>query len=102
MCREVGSALFRALADAGVSPEYDRLTEQYREQARRLVEQYATDAAFNGLTHDPTAERQQVETYAGAIDPPGEDTRLPAWADAPLAPDAVLDASRVAVEDATE
>ena len=100
MCREVGSALFRALADTDVTPEYDELTEQYDERATQLVEQYAADAAFNGLTHDATAEREQVTTYADAIEPPGVDSRLPAWAEAPLAPDAVLDASRRAIADA--
>ena len=102
MCREVGSALFRALADAGVSPEYADLTVAYREQATRLVEQYATDAAFNGLTHDRTGEREQVETYATAIEPPSEDCRLPAWTDTPLAPEAVLERSRDAIADAIE
>ena len=102
MCREVGSALFRALADAGVSPAYDQLTDQYREEATALVAQYAADAAFNGLDHDATAEREQVSTYADAVEPPGADTRLPAWADAPLSPEAVLDRSRAALDDATE
>ena len=99
MCREVGSALFRALADAGVTPAYDALTDQYREEATALVEQYATDAAFNGLDHDATAEREQVATYADAIEPPEADTRLPAWEDAPLTPANVLDRSRAALED---
>jgi glucosyl-3-phosphoglycerate synthase len=100
MCREVGGALFRALADAGVEPAYDDLTGQYRKQARRLVDQYAADAAFNGLTHDRTGELEQVETYAEAIAPPGEDRRLPAWDDAPLDPAAVSDRSRAAIDDA--
>jgi glucosyl-3-phosphoglycerate synthase len=102
MCREVGSALFRALADAGVSPVYDELIEQYRDEATALVEQYATDAAFNGLEYDASAEREQVATYAGAIEPPGADERLPAWEDAPLSPDEVLDRSRQALEDTLE
>lgn len=102
MCREVASALFQALSDADVSPEYDALTEQYREEATTLVEQYAADAAFNGLTHDGTAERKQVATYAEAIQPPSADQRLPAWNEAPLAPEAVLDASRAALDDARE
>ncbi|WP_340100814.1 glycosyl transferase family 2 [Salinibaculum salinum] len=102
MCREVGSALFRALADAGVEPAYADLAAEYRTQADRLVEQYAVDAGFNGLTHDRTAERQQVETYAGAIEPPAEDRRLPAWNDAPISPNAVLERSRAAIADATK
>jgi glucosyl-3-phosphoglycerate synthase len=102
MCREVGGALFQALADAGVSPAYDDLIEQYREEATSLVDQYAADAAFNGLTHDATAEREQVDTYAGAIEAPGPDERLPAWEDAPLSPDDVLSASRTALDEAVE
>lgn len=102
MCREVGSALFRALSDAGVDIAYDELAAEYRTQAGRLVEQYATDAAFNGLTHDRTAEREQVETYAEAIEPPAEDDRLPAWVDAPIDAETVLDHSRAAIADATE
>jgi glucosyl-3-phosphoglycerate synthase len=102
MCREVGGALFQALADAGVSPAYDDLIEQYREEATSLVDQYAADAAFNGLTHDATAEREQADTYAGAIEAPGPDERLPAWEDAPLSPDDVLSASRTALDEAVE
>jgi glucosyl-3-phosphoglycerate synthase len=102
MCREVGNALFRALADAGVEPAYADLVEEYRTQAERLIDQYAVDARFNGLTHDRTAEREQVDTYAGAIEPPAEDHRLPAWVDAPISPEAVLERSRAAIADATE
>jgi glucosyl-3-phosphoglycerate synthase len=99
MCREVGSALFHALSDAGVIPAYDDLADQYRGVATTLVKQYAADAAFNGLDHDATAEREQVSTYADAIEPPGPDERLPAWTDAPLSPDEVLDRSRAALDD---
>jgi len=85
MSEEVGAALFRALADHGVDPDYDGLAEAYRAAGRRLVDQYAADAAFNGLEYDPEGEREQVEAYAGAVGPPGDDDRLPAWRDAPLA-----------------
>jgi glucosyl-3-phosphoglycerate synthase len=102
MCREVGGALFQALADAGVSPRYDDLVAQYREQALTLVDQYAADAGFNGLTHDATAEREQIDTYVDAIEPPGADQRLPAWEDAPLSADTVLEQSRAALNEAME
>jgi len=102
MCREVGDALFGALADAGLEPDYDALAERYREQGRRLVEQYAADAAFNGLTHDRGSEHEQVETYADAIASPGEDRRLPSWRDAPLDPSEVAMLSREAIADAVE
>jgi glucosyl-3-phosphoglycerate synthase len=89
MCSEVGAALFHALADGGVEPDYESLPDRYREAAHRLVEQYATDAGFNGLSYDPVAEREQVATYAESITPPGPDRRLPAWTDAPIEPAAV-------------
>jgi glucosyl-3-phosphoglycerate synthase len=102
MCREVGSALFRALADAGLDPDYDALADRYREHGRRLVEQYAADAAFNGLAHDRAGEREQIDTYADAIVPPGEDHRLPSWREAPLDPSEVTSLSRRAIDDAVE
>lgn len=100
MCREVGAALFQSLEDAGVSPAYDTLPEQYRRQASRLIDQYAADAKFNGLEYDIAAERDQVETYAAAIERPGADRRLPAWSDTSLEPDAIRSLSASAIEDA--
>jgi glucosyl-3-phosphoglycerate synthase len=97
MCEEVGSALFHALADHGVTPAFDTLAERYERAAETLVDQYALDAGFNDLAFDRGAEREQVATYASAVGPPGEDERLPAWREAPLAPDAVRDCSRRAL-----
>jgi glucosyl-3-phosphoglycerate synthase len=102
MSSEVTAALFRALADAGIEPDVDALRGDYRRTADRLVDQYAADAAFNDLQYDRAAEREQVRTYAEAIEPPGPDTRLPAWADAPVDPAAVRAASREALAAATE
>ena len=97
MSEHVAAALFRAVEAHGVDPEYDRLAERYRAVADRYVEQYAADAAFNGLDYDPRAEREQVETYAAAVDPPAGDERLPPWSETALSPEAVLDASRADV-----
>jgi len=97
MSEQVGAALFQALADQGVEPDYDRLTERYLDTGDRLVEQYAADAAHNGLPHDRAAEREQVRAYADAVQPPGADSRLPAWEDAPLSAEAVLEASERAL-----
>jgi glucosyl-3-phosphoglycerate synthase len=97
MAWEVGDALFRALADHGVEPDVTQLRDRYRTVADRLVDQYAADAAFNGLAYDPAAEREQVETYAEAIDAPGPDRRLPAWRDAPIDPSAIRAASADAI-----
>jgi glucosyl-3-phosphoglycerate synthase len=92
MSREVGQALLRTVEAHGVTPEYGTLSARYEQVAARFVRQYAADAAHNGLDYDADAEREQVERYAEAIAPPGEDTRLPAWKDAPLDPSEVREA----------
>jgi glucosyl-3-phosphoglycerate synthase len=102
MCRQVGEALFRALADAGVEPDFGTLPGRYRDEADLLVRQYATDAAFNGLEYDAAAEREQVDTYAEAVQPPSEDRRLPAWEETALSPSEVRSLSAAAIDAATE
>lgn len=102
MSRDVGNALFQALADAGVDPDFERLPGRYRQRALGMVEQYATDADFNGLEYDTLGEREQVETYAEAIARPSEDHRLPAWQDAPIDPAEIRRLSREAITAATE
>lgn len=102
MSRGVGGALFRALADSGIEPGFETLPGRYRRRALDMVEQYAADAAFNGLAYDTIAEREQVETYADAIEPPGEDRRLPAWRDAPIEPGEIRRLSDEAIASATE
>jgi glucosyl-3-phosphoglycerate synthase len=99
MSTEVGSALFHALRDNGVHPEYEPLRETYREAANTVISQYADDAAFNGLDYDSEAERTQIEAYAEAVQPPGEDTRLPSWENAPIDPAAVREVARADLED---
>ncbi|MFC7166767.1 glycosyl transferase family 2 [Halospeciosus flavus] len=86
MSEGVGRELLRGVEAAGVDPDYDTLAARYVETGERFVRQYADDAAFNGFDHDVAAEREQVHTYADAVAPPGEDTRLPAWRDAPIDP----------------
>ena len=98
MSRAVGAATLRAVADAGVDVDYDTLPARYREVADQMTRQYATDAAFNGLDYDRAAERDQIATYAAAIEQPTPDTRLPAWNDAPLTPEEVVDAARADLE----
>lgn len=102
MSREVGTALLRVVEEGGVTPEYETLPDRYRRTAEQLVEAYAADAAFNDLEYDRGREREQVEVYADAITPPGEDRRLPAWIDAPIDPETVRSASRAAISDAIE
>lgn len=98
MCNEVAATLFTAAEERGLDIEYDRLRESYRDHADRFVRQYAGDAAFNGLTYDREQEREQVETYAPSIRPPGEDDRLPTWRAAPLDPAEVAERSTSALE----
>ncbi|MFB6304936.1 MAG: glycosyl transferase family 2 [Haloferacaceae archaeon] len=101
MSDHVGAALFRAVTDHGVDPEYDALAERYRETARRYVRAYAADAAFNGLEYDRRDELQQVAAYADGVAPPGPDRRLPAWEDAPFDPGTVREAAAADLEEAT-
>ena len=100
MSEEVSDALFRAVEEGGVSPEYDTLADRYRETAAEFVRKYATDSAFNGLEYDRGDEHEQVESYADAVARPGEDTRLPAWEDAPVTPDEVRNAIAADIEEA--
>lgn len=98
MSEEVGAALFRVCEENGLAPEYGALRERYRAAARDLISAYADDAAFNGFEYDPSDERGQVDTYASAIGPPGEDDRLPAWADVSLDPERLLADARADLE----
>jgi glucosyl-3-phosphoglycerate synthase len=102
MSEEVGAALFRAVEEGGVDPDYGSLPDRYVEVAERFLRGYAMDSAFNGLEYDRAGEREQVVEYADAIAPPGEDDRLPAWDDAPVSTGAVREAVRADLEAARE
>ncbi|WP_436927847.1 glycosyl transferase family 2 [Halosimplex amylolyticum] len=101
MADEVAAALFNALADHGVAVDHEVLRERYRTTARRLVDQYAADAAFNGLEFDRAAEREQVDAYAESVRAPESDDRLPAWTETDLDPDELFDVSQRALDDVT-
>lgn len=94
MSNGVAAALFRAVEDAGVTVDYDAVRDRFEAAADELVRAYGADAAFNDYQYDHEAEREQAATYADAITPPGDDTRLPAWDDAPLDPGEVRRATR--------
>ena len=98
MSEQVGRALFQALEENGAVPDYDGLEARYRDAARRLVDAYELDAAFNGLEYDRADELHQVDAYAGAVRPPAEDTRLPPWVEAPIDPAEVAAAARADLE----
>lgn len=102
MSREVGATLFAVLENAGVDPNYETLPARYRNTAGQFVDQYAADAGFNGLEYDPGQEREQIETYAGTIQPPAPNDWLPAWQDAPIDPQQVRSLSAAAIESPTE
>ncbi|MFC6717099.1 glycosyl transferase family 2 [Natrialbaceae archaeon GCM10025810] len=94
MSREVAAALLRVLEEHGVDLEYETLPERYLVVGDRLVEQYRTDARFNGLEYDAAAERTQLERYAASIRPPAGDDRLPRWTAAPFRPEDVVRAAQ--------
>jgi glucosyl-3-phosphoglycerate synthase len=98
MCTQVGAVLFRILEEHGIDPDYRTLSDRYRACARTLVDQYETDAAFNGLTYDPAAELEQVDEYARAIQSPEGDTRLPAWRETALDAETIRSLSSAAIE----
>jgi glucosyl-3-phosphoglycerate synthase len=101
MCTQVGAVLFRLLEGRGLDPDYQTLSDRYRACARTLVDQYETDAAFNGLAYDSGAELEQIDQYARAIQPPGEDTRLPAWRETTLDAETIRWLSSAAIEGRT-
>ncbi|MFB6120700.1 MAG: glycosyl transferase family 2 [Halobacteriaceae archaeon] len=102
MSRGVAAAALRAVTEAGVELDYDALRDAYREAAGRFVRGYAADAGFNGFDYDRSAEEKQVERYAGAVAPPGPDTRLPAWRHTGLDPATVREAARADLAAARE
>ncbi len=97
MAEEVADALLRVIHERDVTPDYELLPETYRETATRLIDQYAADASLNGFEYDRTGEYEQVDAYAGAIAPPGDDDRMPAWRDVELDPADILADSRTAL-----
>ncbi|WP_410765417.1 glycosyl transferase family 2 [Haloferax sp. DFSO60] len=90
MSTSVGETLLRVVVEHGGTPDFGTLPERYRQAGLHLIEQYATDAAFNGLDFDYEGENAQVETYAEAVVEPSGDNRLPAWTDAPISPADVM------------
>ena len=101
MADQVGDALFRAITENGGDLEYGTLRSRYRAAVERAVDRYALDAAFNGLRYDRDDELAQAETYAAAIGPPGEDTRLPPWRRAAVTTAEVAEAAAADLVEAT-
>ena len=101
MSAAVGEALFRVVEEHGVEPDYSTLAERYQSAATDFVRQYEADATFNGLSYDWSAECDQIEQYANGLAVPGEDSRLPAWNEAPITPAAVAEAAAADLRAAT-
>ncbi len=93
MSRTVAGELLRVIEERGVDLDYTTLQERYRTAGDRMIDQYRADAAINGLTYDPSGERDQLDRYVDSIAPPGPDRRLPRWIDAPFEPADVLEAT---------
>jgi len=72
MSSAVGDALFRVVGEHGVDPDYNTLADRYRSVATRLVDQYAVDAAYNGLDYDRSDELDQVAAYSETVGEPGD------------------------------
>ena len=102
MSASVGEALFRVVTEHGVDIDYATLPDRYRAAAESLRRQYAVDAAYNDLAYDRDDEREQIDTYADALREPGADSRLPAWNNAPISPEAVAEAAAADLAAATE
>ena len=101
MAGQVGATLFTVLEEHGLAPDYDALPGHYRRCAREVIDQYEADAAFNGFRFDRAGEREQVDRYATAIEPPECDDRLPAWHDADFDPETVATLSAQAIAEHT-
>ncbi len=100
MAREVTDAVMRVVAENGGDLRYETVEDRYRRAAEHLVDAYELDAIFNNLEFDRSEELQQIETYAEALTPLGEDTRLPAWQTTALTPRDVCDAVTTDLTDA--
>jgi len=102
MAREVTAAVCRAVESENVTPAYDTLAERYQQTASSFVDRYAADAAFNGLEYDRADERDQIGTYAQAVEPPASDDRLPSWDRVDLDPERIASIAADALETALE
>ena len=77
MARAVGGTLDAVLRENDVHVDIQGVRDAYRRQAERYLEQYAADAAFNGLRYEVGHERSQSNRYANALDEVIEPTWLP-------------------------
>lgn len=94
MSKDISRAIFQILDICGISVDYEPVKQEYRTIAKQFVEQYALDAKFNNFEYDEHSERSQIDRYADAIGESRPASRLPAWREAPISPQDVLEAIR--------
>ncbi|MFB6133245.1 MAG: glycosyl transferase family 2 [Halanaeroarchaeum sp.] len=82
----VAQTLLRAVEEHGVELDYGTLPGRYRDRADEFVRRYRADAVFNDMDFDAAAERDQVRSYATAIEAPGSADALPPWSEPPFEP----------------
>lgn len=75
MARDVAGTVLAVLEARDISVDRDSLVSDYRDRAMQYLDQYETDAAFNGLIYDREDERRQIVEYARAL----ERSRPPRW-----------------------
>ena len=68
MATDIISATRDALIEYGIDvPSTDDLVEEFKSTANRLVDNYAVDSKWNGLTYDHTSESDAIDVFANRI-----------------------------------
>lgn len=86
MATDIVSALVVALAEHDIHVDLPELATRYESVALEYLDQYAADAAFNGLAYDAHGEHAQVARYREAITDARTPGRLPRFGEAGLDP----------------
>lgn len=68
MAADIISATRDALIEYGIDvPSTDDLVEEFKSTANRLVDNYAVDSKWNGLTYDHRSESDAIDVFANRI-----------------------------------
>ena len=68
MAADIISATRDALIECGIDiPSTDDRVEEFKSTANRLVDSYAVDSKWNGLTYDRTSESNAIDAFANRI-----------------------------------
>ncbi len=95
MAAAVTRSLLLGLTDRGHQIEVECLQDRYLQTANEYIEQFAADAAFNGLEYDESNERAQVARYAESITAPLRDDRLTTFRKSGLCAECIWKAATV-------